>query len=176
MGGELSIRVDGERTPPPVEGLDAEDGVWRLSLEPHRDLLVDITGVEPTDEFTRRELETVRARLEGYVEREKRTPDESAGRANEAAGDHARSPVDRLRRLLALLVGRVPLVGTVTADRDSSDRRTDAQRSYSPETAQQLARVFRAAIDDRQREIPEATGTVSVPAATTGSSANASAD
>lgn len=176
MGGELRIRVDEERMPPPVEGLDAEEGVWRLSLEPHRDLLADIAGVEPTDELTRRELEIVRARLEGYVEREKRTAGESAGRANEAEGTQDCSPADRLRRLLALLVDRVPLVGTATAERDSSERRADARQSYSLETVQQLARVFRAAIDDRQREIPEATGTVSVPAATTGSSANASAD
>ncbi|QRV17109.1 hypothetical protein JMJ58_09675 [Haloterrigena salifodinae] len=172
MGGELRICVNEERMPPPIEGLDGDEGKWRLSLEPHRDLLVDITGVEPTDELTRRELETIRARLEGYVEREKRTAGESARRVNEAEGDRARSPVDRLRRLLALLVGCVPLVGTATADRDSSD----AQQSYSPETVQQLAQVFRAAIDDRQREIPDATGTVSVTAATTASSANASAD
>lgn len=176
MGGELRIRVDEGRMPPPVTGLDAEDGVWRLSLEPHRDLLVDIAGVEPADELTRRELETVRARLEGYVEREKRSSGGPAERANEAEGTRDRSPADRLRRLLALLVDRVPLVGTATADRDSSERRTDARQSYSPETVQQLAQVFRAAVDDRQREIPDATGTVSVTAATAASSANASAD
>ncbi|WP_126664110.1 hypothetical protein [Haloterrigena salifodinae] len=176
MGGELRICVNEERMPPPIEGLDGDEGKWRLSLEPHRDLLVDITGVEPTDELTRRELETVRARLEGYVEREKRTAGESAGRVNEAEGDRARSPANRLRRLLALLVGRVPLVGTATADRDSSECRTNPQQSYSPETVQQLAQVFRAAIDDRQREIPDATGTVSIPAATTGSSVDATAD
>ena len=176
MGGELRICVNEERMPPPVEGLDGDEGEWRLSLEPHRDLLVDITGVEPTDELTRRELETIRARLEGYVEREKRTSGELAGRANEAEGTRNRSPADRLRRFLAPLIDRVPLVGTATADRDSSERRSDAQQSYSPETVQQLAQVFRAAIDDRQRELPDATGTVSVTAATTASSANASAD
>lgn len=177
MGGELPIRVDGERMPPPVEGLDGEDGQWRLSLEPHRDLLVDITGVDPTGELTLRELETIRARLEGYVECEKRTSGVPAGATTEADATRDRSPADRLRRLLSLLVDRVPLVGTASDDRDSSERRPDARQSYSVDRVQRLARAFRAAIDARQREIPDATGTVSgATAATTASSANASAD
>ncbi|ELZ21677.1 hypothetical protein C477_05024 [Haloterrigena salina JCM 13891] len=151
MGGELKIRVNEERMPPPVEGLDAEDGVWRLSLEPHRDLLVDIAGVEPTDELTRRELETVRARLEGYVEREKRTTTEDVDPTDEREPTRE-SAGDRLRRLLSRLLGIVPLVEAVRA-RESSDRRGRTDGSYSVQRVRRLAQVFRAAIATRRADI-----------------------
>ncbi|NUB90039.1 hypothetical protein HTZ84_17820 [Haloterrigena sp. SYSU A558-1] len=174
MGGELRIRVDEERMPPPVEGHDAEDDVWRLSLEHHRDLLLDITGVDPTGELTLRELETIRARLEGYVEREKRA---SAGIADSTAREERARGPSPLRRLVGRLLDVIPSVGTRLRGSKASERPAGSQRSYSVSRVQRLAEVFRIAIDARRAEIPSASvDPLTDATARTGSSADVAAD
>ena len=174
MGGELRVRVADERTPPPVDGLETDDEEWALSLEAHRELLVDIAGVDPTAELTLRDLETIRARLEGYVEREKRA---SAGSApSTARRERTRDPAP-LRRLLGRLLDVGPFAGTRARSPDSSERPAGSRRSYSVTRVQRLARVFRVAIDARRAEIPSANVDPSTDAtAGTVSSADATAD
>lgn len=175
MGGELRVRVAEDRTPPPIEGLDAEDGEWRLSLEAHRDLLVDVTGVEPTDDLPLRDVETMRARLEGYVEREKRArpSDETAAPATE---ERTATPFQRLVSLLADLLPRVGARADANA-RAPGERRSEARRSYSVERIRRLAAVFRLAIETRRREIPSASASPSDgTAAVAASSTDAAAD
>lgn len=171
MGGELRIHIADERTPPQIEGLEADGEQWALSLEVHRELLIDIAGVEPTGELTLRELETIRARLEGYVEREKRA---STGTGESTArGAQRRGPAS-LRRLLGRLLDAVPFVGTSSR---SSERAAGSRRSYSVSRVQRLAEVFRIAIDARRGEIPSASvDPLTDASARTGSSADAAAD
>ena len=174
MGGELRIRLADERTPPSVEGLEADDGEWTLSLESHRDLLIDIAGVEPTGELTLRELETIRARLEGYVEREKRA---SAGIADSTAREERARGPSPLRRLVGRLLDVIPSVGTRLRGSKASERPTGSQRSYSVSRVQRLAEVFRVAIDARRADIPSASvDPLTDATARTGSSADAAAD
>lgn len=169
MGGERRFCSADEQTPPPVEGLDVDDGRCRLALEPHRDLLVDITGIEPTGELTLQELVTMRARLEGYIERKEQVAD---GRADEQRAVQDNSPATSFRRLISLLLDLVPLVGTT----ETSEQQTDERRPYSVETVQQLAQVFRAAADARRNEVASANVPPAEIAANGVSSADAGAD
>lgn len=152
MGRELRIRIGGDRTPPQIEGLEVDEQQWRLSLETHCDLLRDVAGVEPTDELTLQELVTIRARLEGYVEREKRPAERAADRSTDQGREGSSSGLlqwlrERLRALRSL-VGR----GQST---DGTAQQSD-EPTYSVETVQGLAAVFRAAAAARRREIAAA--------------------
>ena len=53
---------------PPVPGLERDGDVWRLSVEPYRDLISDVAGVDPTGPLDLQALMTIAARLEGLVE------------------------------------------------------------------------------------------------------------
>lgn len=164
MGRELRIRVREDRTPPQfdelegLEGFEVDDGEWRLSLDPHRELLVELTGVEPDGDLTLQELVTVRARLEGYVERAKRPAD----RANDRPGDgdrerkrtrnRDRAAANPLWRLLEWVRAVVSRGGRNRSD-EAADRRPDDEIPYAADRVRALASVFRAAADARRRDV-----------------------
>ena len=174
MGGELRIRIEGDRTPPQLDGLEVGDGEWRLSLEAHRDLLRDLTGIDPDEDLTLQELVTIRARLEGYVERTKRPAEAEAAdgderptepernRKHEREADRAsRNPLRALGRVLERLRAAVSRGETSRSSADGSAARnseSDGEPPYSAERARQLAAVFRAAAAARRRDIVAANG------------------
>lgn len=174
MGRELRIRVAGDRLPPQIEGLEGDEQRWRLSLETHRDLLCDVAGVEPTDELTLQELVTIRARLEGYVEREKRPAERAAERSTDRNQKGGRDREGSSNRLLFRLLERLCAVLSLVCRDQSTDATSQQsdQPTYPVETVQGLAVVFRAAAVARRREIGAATITSRADAATDRSAAD----
>lgn len=157
MGGELRIRVAADRTPPQLDGLEVDDGEWRLSLDAHRDLLLDLTGVDPDGVLALRDLVTIRARLEGYVERERRPAERTGGsdatRAEPSRDRASGAPLGFLRGVLERLRAALSRGGSDRSDGDeAADRRSD-DPPYPVATVRKLAAVFRAAADARRREI-----------------------
>lgn len=140
------------RAPPALACLDVDGQQWHLSLSDYRELIVDITGIDPTDGVEYHDLVTITARLEGYVESRKRadrtdTPSDSADRTwYERLGRVVR---ERLKQLLAW----------VRNDTDSTpaNERFDTveEPTYPPATVYQLSRVFRAAVKDERRDIEQ---------------------
>lgn len=132
---------------PPVSGLEREGDVWRLSLAVHRELVRDVTGVEPTDSLDLQDLTTIAARLEGFVEQRKR---EEVTATNATADvDPPVGGLSRLRTWLSTLVRTV-----LGRDHEESAGATPvdsmaAFESYSTETVWYLSQFFRAAADER---------------------------
>ncbi|AEH36114.1 hypothetical protein [Halopiger xanaduensis] len=152
MGRELRIRVREDRTPPQfdgLEGFEVDDEEWRLSLDAHRDLLVELTGVEPDGDLMLQELVTIRARLEGYIERTSRP----AKGAVEGPVDEDRDRSQgRVKRFLEWLRTAIAWIGRDRFD-EGTARKDDEGASYSDERIRHLAAAFRAAADARRREI-----------------------
>ncbi|RKD93669.1 hypothetical protein [Halopiger aswanensis] len=150
MGRELRIRVSDARTPPQVadlEGFEVGDGEWRLSLDAHRDLLVDLTGVEPDGDLGLQDLVTIRARLEGYIERTSRP---AKGAAAETVDEDRNRSAGWIERVLEWLRAAIVRTGGERAD---EGRKDDGEVHYSEERVRCLAAIFRAAADARRREI-----------------------
>lgn len=167
MGAELRIRVTEDRVPPEIgdlDGLAVDDEEWRLSLEAHRDLLVELTGVEPDGDLTLQELVTIRARLEGYVERTSRSAERAIAEATDSDTDQVETRARNRNRDRSLWgVGRFlewlrTVVGSVGGARPDETTASDDEASqYPEETVRALAAVFRAAADAERRERTEPT-------------------
>lgn len=145
-------------SPPAIDGFDVVEAEWQFSVAEHRPLLVDVTGVEPRSDLTLRELATITARLEGYVDREKRVP-KSTG-STEACGsnvpgdglfDSMRALLTSGFRALGALVRRVlPRRGGGAGSEGTVSER------WSVERVHELSIVFRAATEARKQEITAA--------------------
>lgn len=155
----LSFRPPADAGPPPaIDGFDVGEEEWQLSLAEHRPLLVDVTGVEPRSDLTLRELATMTARLEGYVEREKRVPKPTG--PTDASGsnvpgdwlfDSMRALVTTGFRALGALARRVhPRRGGGAGSAGS------VGEQWSVERVHELSIAFRAATETRKREITAA--------------------
>jgi hypothetical protein len=133
---------------PPVPGLERVGDSWRLTVDRHRALIRDVTGVDPVGSLTLQGLTTIAARLEGFVEQRKRRETRTEQTTPTAADQSATGPVGRLwlwlRTLIRTTLGEAGADGSATADRFDS---------YATETVWHLSQFFRAAADEEYEQV-----------------------
>jgi hypothetical protein len=151
---------------PAIEGAEAVDGEWRLSVAAHEDLLREITGVNPREELDLQSLATITARLEGYVERKRRETPPSVSTGDAASDETATESggTDLLTRLRRWLSSVWSLTGS--RSRDSDPDRQPSLGTYDVERVYELSRFFRSALAARRAalEVEQPTGTTATAA------------
>lgn len=148
----VSCPADG-RPAPAIDGVERDGQEWHVSPGSHQELLVDITGIEPSGNLELQDLATMTARLEGYVERERRRQTQSR---QDTSRSTAPSPDDGA---LSWFVNRLNdfrrwlLPGSGRTRSEPDDSRAVARPEYAVETVYHLSRVFRTATEARRREV-----------------------
>jgi hypothetical protein len=139
--GTLSCPAHG-RSPPPIDGVDRVGDEWHLSVDVYSDMVAGITGVEPSSDLDLQALATITARLEGYVERERR----QSANTQQSNEDE---PASILSRVWRFLIDAIPFLDSTPETAQHPSTNPD----YCVETVAHLARVFRAVSDARRAEI-----------------------
>lgn len=158
----VSFRGPAGREPPSVEGLEVVDGRWRLATDVHHELLVDVTGVDPRGGLTLQELATITARLEGYVEAAKRTPEPTPATEPRTAILPDHWLVGPVQRFVTLLRRVLPGRQRRASRSPGTERR--AEPEWAVERVHKLSKVFRAATDARRQTIAATQPPSSAPA------------
>lgn len=142
------------RPAPAIAGVERVDQEWHCSPERHHELLVDITGIKPTAELDLQDFATITARLEGYVERERRRQTQMEQDTVQPT-DSSAANGGLLSWFLARLTDIRHLLLPESAENSAeSDGSTAAENpEYAVETVYHLSRVFRAATDAQRREV-----------------------
>lgn len=143
--------------PPEVTGLDVVEGEWRLAVAQHRELLVDVTGVELTADPDLQTLATIAARLEGYVESERQQSGQTHRPPRQVESPNQRLPVvgswlaSLLRRFLSSLFDAPIAPGHRSVGATATETQYDVHRVY------QLSQFFRAMVEARKDRITAGT-------------------
>jgi hypothetical protein len=129
-----------------VAGLAVVQGHWRLTVEQHCDLILDITGVDPTADLDLQKLATVTARLEGYVGTERQQAAQSNQRTRQIGSPEPKTTTlrSRLANLLALVLPG--WFGATTTPETLSHREYEVEKQYDVDRVYQLSRFFRAMV------------------------------
>ncbi|MFD1586634.1 hypothetical protein ACFR9U_06540 [Halorientalis brevis] len=136
---------------PPVPGLERDGDVWRLSVEPYRDLISDVAGVDPTGPLDLQALMTIAARLEGLVARRKRVEDRTRGAAVDQSPTVGAGLSRLWRSLAAVVTALLVRFGSNDATTDGSS--PPSFETYSTETVWYLSQFFRAAAEQRRATV-----------------------
>lgn len=133
-------------SPPDVAGLAVVQGQWRLTVEQHCDLILDITGVDPTADLDLQKLATVTARLEGYVGTERQQTAQSNQRTQQVGSPEPKTVTLRSRftNLLALVFPG--WFDATTTPEKLSHREYEIEKQYDVDQVYQLSRFFRAMV------------------------------
>lgn len=131
---------------PDVAGLAVVQGQWRLRVEQHCDLILDITGVDPTADLDLQKLATVTARLEGYVGTERQRTEQSSQPTQQARSPESETTTlrSRLANLLALVFP--DWFDATTTSENTSHREYEIKKQYDIDRVYQLSRFFRAMV------------------------------